>query len=147
MKQRKETLLQKLLTRISPDCNCSPHPLDSNFHSTHACPRAHTRMHTHTEWLHLIPDSLPTQTYTLPTWGSVLPSSSFLPHQHLLLEKDNRGSGPTVKQDHPMSHLQVISPNNALHQFDFLCYILYCNSKQIHMMLNQAKNVFGDHKE
>lgn len=73
-----------------------------------------------------------------PNLGLCSSLSSFPLCQHLLSQKDYRGSRSTEKQDHPMSHFQVISPRNALHWFDFLCHILYCDSKQTQMMLNQA---------
>lgn len=56
--------------------------------------RTHKHKYTHTMWLHLIPDSLPTQTRTLPTWGPVLPSSSLPPSSTCYQRRTPGAQGP-----------------------------------------------------
>ena len=129
MKQKKEILQQKLLARTSPDRTCSPHDLGSDFHSSLL-----TCMGVCTQTPSVCaPYFLPTQTCTPSSLNSVFPSSFFLPHWY-------QGRGITSVPSPRIWSPEVISPNNAFSWFNFLCHILYHDSKSPSMMLIQAKN-------
>lgn len=138
MKQRKEIVQQKLLARTSPDRTCSPHCLGSDFHSSLL-----TCMGVCTQTPSVCaPYFLPTQTCTPASLNSVFPSSFFLPHW--CLEKGTTSVRSVRTTSIPAPRVwspEVISPNNAFSWFNFLCHILYRDSKSTSMMLIQAKNL------
>lgn len=115
---------------------CSPHHLGSDF-PLHCSP-AWVCAHKH----HLcVPLTSYPQTCTPTSLNSVFPSSFFLPHWCLEKGTTSVRSVRTTSIPAPRCDLRGNFTQQCIFWFNFLCHILYRDSKSTSMMLIQAKNL------